>query len=93
MVEVATSPPSSKRKLLVCHDIMAGIEQESSPYRVFLQGTYHSRLYRFTPWQFTDIYVHFGHERLMIPPPALIKIGHSYGVKMLGTLVFEWEKG
>jgi endo-beta-N-acetylglucosaminidase D len=30
---------------------------------------------------------------LTIPPPAYIKVAHENGVKILGTLIFEWEKG
>lgn len=30
---------------------------------------------------------------MTIPPPSLIDIAHSHGVKVLGTLIFEWEDG
>jgi mannosyl-glycoprotein endo-beta-N-acetylglucosaminidase len=28
-----------------------------------------------------------------IPPPGMTKIAHQHGVKMLGTLIFEWDEG
>ena len=30
---------------------------------------------------------------MTIPPPAWINIAHEYGVKILGTLIFEWDEG
>ena len=49
--------------------------------------------YRFNHWAFIDIFVYFGHYTVTIPPPGLIDIAHLHGVKVLGTLIFEWEAG
>jgi mannosyl-glycoprotein endo-beta-N-acetylglucosaminidase len=37
--------------------------------------------------------VFFGHYTVTIPPIGLIDIAHLHGVKVLGTLIFEWEAG
>ena len=37
--------------------------------------------------------VYFGHYTVTIPPPSYIDIAHLHGVKILGTLIFEWDHG
>lgn len=49
--------------------------------------------YRFYHWANIDTFIYFTHSRLTIPPPAWTHVAHSYGVKMLGTLCFEWDDG
>ena len=49
--------------------------------------------YRFLKWENIDIFVYFGHKMLTIPPPAYIDIAHTNGVKILATLIFEWDRG
>ena len=49
--------------------------------------------YRFNHWAYIDIFVYFGHYTVTLPPPGLVNIAHHYGVKVLGTLIFEWEAG
>ena len=63
MVEVSVN-----RKVLICHDIPAGIHESD-------QTAYHSKwqsAYRFTHWQHIDYFVFFGHNRVTIPPEAYI---------------------
>jgi mannosyl-glycoprotein endo-beta-N-acetylglucosaminidase len=49
--------------------------------------------YRFNHWAYIDIFVYFGHYTVTLPPPGLVNIAHQHGVKVLGTLIFEWEAG
>ena len=39
------------------------------------------------------MFVYFGHYMLTLPPPAYVDIAHTHGVKILGTLIFEWDAG
>ena len=86
-----------KRKVLMCHDIPAGILEEK-----YTQGLYpfgrrkefriEETQYRFLNWQNIDIFIFFGHYTVTIPPPSWIEIAHKHGVKILGTLIFEqWD--
>ena len=36
-----------------------------------------------------DIYIHFSHSRIAIPPQQWIDLCHSFGVKCLGTFIIE----
>lgn len=49
--------------------------------------------YRFNHWAYIDIFVYFGHYTVTLPPPSLTNIAHRHGVKVLGTLIFEWDAG
>lgn len=49
--------------------------------------------YRFNHWAYIDVFVYFGHYTVTIPPPGFTNIAHQHGVKMLGTLIFEWDAG
>ena len=49
--------------------------------------------YRFNHWDYVDIFVFFGHYTVTVPPPSYTDIAHEHGVKVLGTLIFEWEHG
>jgi endo-beta-N-acetylglucosaminidase D len=35
----------------------------------------------------------FSHHRVSPPPPSWIRAAHTHGVKILGTLIFEWDAG
>lgn len=35
----------------------------------------------------------FGHYTVTVPPPGYTDAAHEHGVKVLGTLIFEWERG
>lgn len=46
-----------------------------------------------SPSSLTPFLHSFSHNRVSCPPPAWIRTAHSHGVKMLGTLIFEWDAG
>lgn len=58
-----------------------------------MQGSEQQVLYTFKYWQYVDIFVYFSHHRVTIPPPCWTNAAHKNGVRMLGTLITEWEPG
>ena len=52
-----------------------------------------SSWYRFDHWSSIDSFIYFGHYTVTIPPPSYIDQAHMNGVKILGTLIFEWDQG
>eukprot|EP00347_Sterkiella_histriomuscorum_P019439 403341624 len=86
--------PSRERKVLICHDIPKGsLEEKYSQGLNNHTSEIQKSWYRFNHWSHIDIFVFFGHYTVTIPPPAYIDIAHQHGVKMLGTLIFEWDEG
>lgn len=79
----------SKRKVLICHDIPSGINQDPICFNDFSKNM----AYRFEHWSNIDAFIYFGHYRLTIPPPSWVNQAHKNGVKILGTLIFEWADG
>ncbi|CAI2373047.1 unnamed protein product [Moneuplotes crassus] len=80
---------TGKRKVLVCHDIPKGINEDDICFNNFNR----SKGYRFEHWENIDTFVYFSHNRLTVPPAAWITQAHKHGVKILGTLIFEWDDG
>ena len=54
---------------------------------------YIPQAYTFQHWSYIDIFCYFSHARVTIPPVATINAAHMNGVKVLGTLITEWEDG
>ncbi|KAL4510555.1 hypothetical protein ABPG72_004709 [Tetrahymena utriculariae] len=79
----------NKSKVLVCHDMMGGYQQDN--YQCGYKDPIHN--YRFLEWGICDYFIYFSHYRVSIPPPSYIDITHSKGVKCLGTFITEWEEG
>jgi mannosyl-glycoprotein endo-beta-N-acetylglucosaminidase len=52
-----------------------------------------SLTYRFLHWNHLDIYIHFTHFFLGIPPPQITNLAHRFGSKSLGVLCTEWDEG
>ena len=74
---------------MVCHDIPAGLLEDP-----LIQTDFSASYgYRFTRWNNIDMFIYFGHHRVTFPPPAWIATAHRHGVKILGTLIFEWKEG
>lgn len=49
--------------------------------------------YTFYHWAQIDTFVYFSHHFITIPPLSWINVAHNNGVKILGTLITEWEEG
>lgn len=75
-------------KTLICHDMRGGYLEDR-----LVQGCPKSDCYRFYHWQFVDTFVYFSHHFVTIPPPTWIIPAHRHGVKVLGTVITEWDDG
>ncbi|XP_067005805.2 cytosolic endo-beta-N-acetylglucosaminidase isoform X2 [Anabrus simplex] len=60
---------------------------------LFVVGSPKCKEYRFFHWGCIDIFVYFSHHLVTIPPPTWINAGHLHGVRVLGTLITEWDAG
>ncbi|CAG9856286.1 unnamed protein product [Phyllotreta striolata] len=78
-------------KVLVCHDYKGGYQADrylhNSDEDIVGQG------YTFYNWSQIDIFVYFSHHFITIPPLCWINAGHKNGVKVLGTLITEFDSG
>ncbi|KAG5885999.1 hypothetical protein JTB14_025393 [Gonioctena quinquepunctata] len=78
-------------KTLICHDYKGGYQADKylhdSDEDVLGDG------YTFYNWAQMDIFVYFSHHFITIPPLCWINAGHKNGVKVLGTLITEFESG
>jgi mannosyl-glycoprotein endo-beta-N-acetylglucosaminidase len=75
-------------KTLVCHDYKGGYLEDK-----YLSSTNLGNLYSFYNWAHIDIFVYFSHHLITIPPLCWINAAHRNGVKILGTLITEFEPG
>lgn len=82
-------------RLLLCHDFKDGYQDwEASADGLFgEQCPKDSEMWRFNHWAYVDIFVYFSHYCVTIPPVGYIQAAHRHGAVVLGTLIFEWEKG
>ncbi|EGC29850.1 hypothetical protein DICPUDRAFT_95866 [Dictyostelium purpureum] len=48
--------------------------------------------YNFYYWNLIDIFIYFSHHRISLPPASWVNTAHKNGVKVLGTIIFEWEQ-
>lgn len=79
----------SSPKLLVCHDMRGNYLGDSNYYG----STFADHPYQVMHWSSIDIFVYFSHEFVTIPPLSWINCCHRHGVKVLGTLITEWDEG
>jgi mannosyl-glycoprotein endo-beta-N-acetylglucosaminidase len=78
-----------KEKVLLCHDMAGGYHQDA-----LIQGSNDNKpIYSCQYWQYVDIFCYFSHERVTIPPVTWTNACHTNGVRCLGTIIVEWEKG
>eukprot|EP00040_Diaphanoeca_grandis_P005474 m.32981 g.32981 ORF g.32981 m.32981 type:complete len:1171 (-) comp16735_c0_seq1:76-3588(-) len=75
-------------KLMICHDMMGGYNQDKCP-----QGSDDPHIYRIYDWHKIDSFVYFSHNLVSIPTPAWTNAAHANGVKVFGTFITEWEAG
>ena len=77
-------------KTLVCHDMKGGYLEDR-----FNNGCFDLREepYTFISWSLIDIFVYFSHHFITIPPLGWIEAGHKNGVKILGTIITEFDPG
>lgn len=75
-------------KTLICHDMQGGYLNDR-----FVNGTKTSNEYTFYNWSIIDTFVYFSHNFITIPPIGWINAAHKHGVKVLGTIITEWDDG
>ena len=76
--------------LLHCHDFRGGYARSSDDWP---QPVRTSSSYPFCHWRHVDAFVYFSHHRITIPPPSWTVAAHKEGVRVLGTVIVEWEEG
>ena len=77
----------SQRMVIACHD--TDVEED----KLIFGNKNHQFLFKFNNWHNIDIFIFFGHYAVVIPPPAYIRVAHMNGVKILGTIVCEGNRG
>ncbi|CAG9830297.1 unnamed protein product [Diabrotica balteata] len=78
-------------KMLVCHDYKGGYQADRylhNPDEAIVGNGY-----TFYNWAQIDIFVYFSHHFITIPPLGWINAAHKNGVKILGTLITEFDSG
>lgn len=75
-------------KTLICHDMQGGYLNDR-----FVNGTKTSNEYTFYNWSIIDTFVYFSHHFITIPPIGWTNAAHKHGVKVLGTIITEWDDG
>ena len=77
-------------KTLVCHDMKGGYLEDK-----FNNGCFDlsEEPYTFIHWSLIDTFVYFSHHFITIPPLGWIEAGHKNGVKILGTIITEFDPG
>ncbi|XP_044760005.1 cytosolic endo-beta-N-acetylglucosaminidase [Coccinella septempunctata] len=76
-------------KTLVCHDYKGGYLED----RHLAVEVETGNQYTFYNWSHIDIFVYFSHHFITIPPLCWINAAHQKGVKILGTIITEFEDG
>lgn len=59
----------------------------------FVQGYGSKSCYHFQHWHLINSFCYFSHNFVTIPPPGWTNAAHTNGVKVLGTIITEWEDG
>ncbi|GAB5355230.1 hypothetical protein AAMO2058_000187900 [Amorphochlora amoebiformis] len=87
----ASDLPNSPR-VLHCHDMRGNYLVHDSRYQGGPLGSGEGG-YNFKHWDLVDIFCYFSHSLVTIPPKGWIDAGHRHGVRVIGTLITEWEAG
>ncbi|CAH0563881.1 unnamed protein product [Brassicogethes aeneus] len=78
-------------KTLICHDYKGGYREDR--YLHDENSEIIGNSYTFYNWTQIDIFVYFSHHFITIPPVCWINAAHKHGVKVLGTLITEFNPG
>ncbi|PXF49193.1 Cytosolic endo-beta-N-acetylglucosaminidase [Gracilariopsis chorda] len=81
-------------RLLLCHDF----RDSYHPWEANADGIQGDQCqlqtyWRFNHWAYVDVFVYFSHYCVTIPPLGFIHAAHRHGTLILGTLIFEWQRG
>ena len=76
-------------RTIFCHDLRGGYLSDR-----FVNGTEcEVQPYTFLNWSCIDTFIYFSHNFVTIPPMGWTECAHTHGVKMLGTIITEWDDG
>jgi len=77
-------------QIMVCHDMRGGYLEDR-----YFDGCSDipDEPYRFVHWAMIDSWIYFSHHFVTIPPLGWIEAAHANGVKVLGTIITEWDNG
>ncbi|KAI9217734.1 glycosyl hydrolase family 85-domain-containing protein [Blastocladiella britannica] len=88
-----------RRRLLVCHDMMGGYTAEDSepngpaPHSTGLSSEARvAHAFTLHAMSLVDVFVYFSHHRVSLVPPQWANLAHRCGVRVLGTIIFEWKE-
>lgn len=79
----------NQEKVVVCHDMMNGYIKDN--YYSMNMSLRSPDSFRFHHFMNSDIFIYFSHHSITIPPYSYIKVCHSLGIKILGTVILEWS--
>ena len=83
--------PSPHPPVLACHDLRGGYTDDF--HCQSLQHSAQTTAYAFQHWAHLDTLVYFSHHRVTVPPSSHITAAHKDGVRVLGTVLTEWQAG
>ncbi|GAM20286.1 hypothetical protein SAMD00019534_034610 [Acytostelium subglobosum LB1] len=85
--------PQRRQQIIHCHDMMGGyLDHEVDSFNLTSMSSTNNH-YLFQHWQLIDIFIYFTHQCITIPPVSWIECAHKNGVKVMGTVITEWEQG
>ena len=87
-IQKGSSPLPNRRRLLVCHDMKGGYQDDK-----WVQGGTNPEAYAIWHWHLMDVFVYFSHSLVALPPPCWTNTAHRHGVKVLGTFITESDEG
>lgn len=76
-VPLPKSVAPDRPRLLVCHDMKGGYQQDK-----WIQGSSEDHVYAIWHWHLIDIFVYFSHALVTIPPPCWTNAAHNHGVQV-----------
>jgi len=95
----ASSPARTRQRVLLCHDFRGGYPRceaaaDGVAANLGSDGENDVRgAWRFREWAFVDVFVYFSHGFVSPPPAGFVEAGHRHSCKVLGTVIFEWDRG
>ena len=75
-------------KLMVCHDMKGNYLNDK-----WNLGSIFGNAYQILHWKHVDLFCYFSHNFITVPPKLWVNNCHRHGVKVIGTVITEWEAG
>ena len=78
----------AENKILFCHDMRGNYLNDR-----FINGSDYDNAMQIFDFDTIHIFCYFSHELVTIPPLSWINCCRTHGVRVIGTLITEWEEG